>query len=155
MESSDAFPQYTIVESRSMPSPTKDVVALTPHDIYVLSTKQPDTLIAFRSEKTSDGKAKSLRLSSAIQPLLEEIPHGVAVYGAPQHYLDLQQFPYDPHDAEHPPIIVSAIAASHIPKWYRGTVLVPDTGPESVIRDGSGAILGVQRLYEVLEQDRK
>jgi len=146
--------KYTVVEASTMPAPTKNVVALTPHDIYVQSIKDSGTLIAFRTKKDGEGRPTSLRLSSSPQNLYEIIPHDVAVYGAPQHYLDLKQFGYGPYDAEHPPIIVAGIVAPHIPKWYMGTVLVPDTGPGSAIRDESGAILAVRRLYHVPRENR-
>ena len=43
-------------------------------------------------------------------------------------------------------LVLSALAASGRKLPYR--VLCPDTGPDSVIRDDSGKIIGVKRLME-------
>jgi hypothetical protein len=41
------------------------------------------------------------------------------------------------------------VVGPYIPAWYRGDVYVPDTGPESAVRDEGGRICGVKRLYRV------
>lgn len=42
--------------------------------------------------------------------------------------------------------IVSRIVRDAVPVTLRDDLLVPDTGPDSVVRDESGRIIGVRRL---------
>lgn len=139
-----------VIESTHEASPTGKVVNLTPHDVFV--QRDDGSQVVFRCQ----GKSKAVRLSTPDQTVVDMLPGDVPVYSEPHHYLDLTTFPYDPYDPEghHPPIIVAGIVAPHIPPWYKGTVLVPDTGPEAAIRNEKGMIVAVRRLYRVDLRDR-
>ena len=49
-------------------------------------------------------------------------------------------------DGRWPTIIVGIVGFEAIVRAYPGTALATDTGPESVVRDSAGQILGVRRL---------
>lgn len=49
----------------------------------------------------------------------------------------------------YPPIVVSVFGAEKVSKMYPGTVFATDTGPDSVVRDFQGNILGIRRLQYV------
>lgn len=147
------------IEAADMVWPTNAVRNLLPHDILVLCDDGGTVAAIFRAEK-----GEELRLSSLPQKPWGSLPSGkrdtkpyhlnVPIRTAPRHYLDLGKFPFSRDDATHPPIIVSALVAPHIPRWYSGMVMVPDTGPEGAIRDDDGLIVGVRSLYVVEAAER-
>lgn len=150
--------QHTVIEAADMGWPTNAVLNLTPHDVFVLCDND-STMAAFRAE--SGGP---LRLSSSPQKPWGSLPSGtkdanshkvsIPLCMAPRQYLDPKDFPFSRDDPAHLPIIVAGIVAPHIPRWYSGMVLVPDTGPQSAIRDDKGLITGVRRLYVVESVER-
>ena len=124
------------------------LVNLTPHAVHVLKCGGElgsDATVVYPPDPRG-----AVRLRSTPQTLAEVRPDDVHVYSMPDFDRErLDNFPYGPDDAAHPDILVAGLVAPYVPRWFRGQVLVPDTGPESVIRDSEGRIQAVRRLYEV------
>lgn len=125
-------------------------VNLTPHAVHVL--KCGGDLGSEATVVYPPDPRGPVRLRSTPQTLAEVRPDDVHVYSMPDFEREcLDNFPYGPDDAaRHPDILVAGLVAPYVPRWFRGQVLVPDTGPESAIRD-KGQIRAVRRLYEVPE----
>lgn len=68
-------------------------------------------------------------------------------------YEKINPFPDICHDAMHPGIIVSTIAADKIPDEYLGPVFIPDSGA-SAIRDEKGNITHIKSLSVVRKRKR-
>lgn len=140
---------------------------LTPHAVTVFlndetNDKTPETVV-YPIESTQ----QALRVRSRPQVQIAKLDNGVRVFtpatletnsqeGDPLDHSDpkgnrgceaFDNFPYTADQAcSHPDLIVSMIASERIPTWYRGKVYIPDTGPQAVVRDQNGKILGVKRL---------
>ena len=134
-------------------SAVQPLVNLTPHAIHALKCggdAGSEATVVYPAHPQGP-----VRLRSTPQTLVDVRYDDVHVYTMPDFERDrLDNFPYDADDASHPDILVAGLVAPYVPRWFRGRVLVPDTGPESVIRDDKGRIQGVKRLYEVPEVSR-
>lgn len=128
---------------------------LTPHAITVfVNNEEADptdqTAVVYPIESTQ----QALRVRSRPQIQIAKLDNGVPVFtppaletNSPNGSEALDNFPYTADEAcPHPDLIVSMIASDRIPAWYRGKVYIPDTGPQAVVRDQNGKILGVKRL---------
>lgn len=126
------------------------LVNLTPHAVHVL--KCGGELGSEATVVYPPDPRGAVRLRSTPQTLAAVRPDDVHVYSMPDFERErLDGFPYGPDDAAHPDILVAGLVAPYVPRWFRGQVLVPDTGPESAVRDKDGRIQAVRRLYEVPE----
>ena len=104
-------------------------INLTPHDVVVITNGEK--VIIPRSGKV-------IRLGEEI--VSSEIIEGVEV--VKKRYLPPSGF--QPEGKVH---IVSILALKPLQEMFPGEVFVaPDTGPESVIRDQNGRIIGVKRF---------
>lgn len=135
-------------------SAVQPLVNLTPHAIHALKCggeAGSEATVVYPAHPQGP-----VRLRSTPQTLVDVRYDDVHVYTMPDFERDrLDNFPYDADDdASHPDVLVAGLVAPYVPRWFRGRVLVPDTGPESVIRDDKGRIQGVKRLYEVPEISR-
>jgi hypothetical protein len=98
-----------------------------------------------------------IRLNSPTQECLGLIDK-VPVYTAPLYSDSIANFDYHnerfnaneviKQEDLHPNIIVAQVVAPYIPKWFRGGVYFPDTGPASAIRDDTGNIVAVRHLCQ-------
>ncbi len=121
----------------------------TPHNITVYVAGDKDTC-----PLTFAPSGKVAIVGTVDQEHVATLDNGVRVYSPPSFTGILDGFPSK--NAMHPDLIVSMVAGNHIPKWYRGNVYIPDTGPDSVVRDDDdGKILGVKRLCIVHEGARE
>jgi len=137
----------------TMESLFEKTVNCTPHPIEVIDDQTAKEGGKFRSW-TFPKSAHEARLIPEEQKHLEYISEqfdGVPIWTEPK-YVGLEGLP-DINKYPHPPIIVSMLVAdvlkrqeSYAPQW-NGPILVPDTGPQGVIRDpATGAIKGTKRL---------
>lgn len=123
---------------------------LTPHNIHVFVAGDKDTC-----PLTFPAQGKAVRVRSKAQDHVATLENGVKVYSPPAFEDVLDDFPFvNQEDDVHPDLIVSMVVGNHIPKWYRGNVYIPDTGPQSVVRDQTGKILGVKRFC-IVHKGRK
>ena len=139
-----------------MASTPQTILNLTPHDIRVyVNWSQPEeaggTIVTYPA-----AKGGAVRLQPKKQEHLGDFDNGVPVYSPLKFEGVLVGFPfYENKDYQHQPdIIVTVAVSTYIPSRYRGNVFTPDTGPDSVVRDGSGKIVGVKRLCFVPQRDR-
>lgn len=114
------------------------IINLTPHRVVVCSSDG-------RPVRTYEPSGSVVRLRTLATPAGEllGVPLVRLAHGAPEGLPgDLQ-----PGDV----LIVSTLAlgpvAEAVPSGV--TVVAPDTGPESVVRDADGRIVGVRRLQTV------
>jgi len=132
---------------------SSELINWTPHDVCVIDKRRfvmeagkkvpGETIITYKAQQDRG----VIRLIPYPQSLLGHLPNGICVYTPPA--LDdghLDGFPYVPENKHHPDLIVSMVVGNAIPSWYRGNVYIPDTGPDSAIRDEGGRITGVARL---------
>lgn len=121
------------------------LVNMTPHHLHI-QFKDPET--GQEIKKTLPATGHSIRARSKPQVLIATVGGGIPVYTPPAFQPGvLDGFPYSQDAGElHPALVVSMVVGDQIPKWYRGNVYIPDTGPESAVRDKDGKIAAVKRL---------
>ena len=125
-----------------MTEPTPAVINLTPHDVVVVN-RHGDLVHRF----PASGMELRLLESSPQTPLGLVPGTYVPLWSKPAR--DLTNIDALPQAVlMHNAIIVSAICGDAM-AMYPFPVYVPDTGPESVVRDDQGRIVGVRRLYRV------
>lgn len=103
-----------------------------------------------------DGEPVPLRIGPwAGGPLYYISPNGIPVV-EPQDFSAGQVTGLPPlpelneiHAGTEPGIVVSIVGAESVAREWPGWVFATDTGPESVVRDGAGRILGVKRLQRI------
>ena len=137
-------PQDTTTTTTTTASaPTSpSILNLTPHTLTVFLDDDQQTKVSYAAQ------GKSVRVRSRPQKHIMTLDNGIKVYTPPAFEQEtLDGFPYHQDEEEyHPDLAVSMIVGEHVPSGYRGNVYCPDTGPQSVVRDSSGRILGVKRL---------
>ena len=114
------------------------ITALTPHDIVIYDQAGEEVLHTFPASGTV---ARVVTRADERQGFLMDgfvLPIAILDYGAVEGLDD-----WNGDD----PIIVSAMVADALAKQGKTYgVYYPDTGPDSVVRDAEGNILGVRRL---------
>ncbi len=129
----------------------RQIINLTPHAIVVEAVRPR----AF--EDGSDGDCRVTIPSSGVVARVTEQPVSAATYrasievdgcqiqaiGAVEYGL-VEGLPAETVGG--PLYLVSALVASAVRGELRGDLLVPDTGPDSAIRDARGQIVAVRRL---------
>lgn len=117
------------------------VINLTPHDINLFDPSGSKRILTIPSQGVVRAKMETEPLGILYTDDGIALPIVNATYGPPEGPL--------PEFSDEVAIIVSHIAAqsilSHHPEWT-GHILVPDTGPGSVVRDENGRILGVRQF---------
>jgi hypothetical protein len=111
-----------------------NVVNLTPHEITIVDDN--GNIIA--RFPASGQIARVSTYTSEIDPILG-IPVVETKYGKIEGL---------PKSAKNTIYLVSAVVAQAL-EYPRRDVYVPDTGPESVVRDAEGKIIGVKRLMRI------
>lgn len=105
-----------------------NIINLTPHDIVVVVTDNGNVTFP----KT--GKVARVVSSSKFVKFINEIPVMQTTFG---NAIELP----DPQDDTY--YIVSSVVLDNI---NRNDLICPDTGPDSVVRDNNGNIIGVKRF---------
>lgn len=115
-----------------------DFVNLTPHDInYVDATGQTYTL---RS-------TTSTRAVSEPTHRLDPVHHAGLNCIAEPRFIGIENFPFsEERPDEWRNVIVAGLAAPHVPQWFTKGVYGPDTGPDAVVRDDAGRIIGTRQF---------
>jgi hypothetical protein len=131
---------------------SSSLINLTPHSITVFTGDDGGSNENGVIYPTEQDK-KVVRVRSRPQELVAILENGISVFTPQRFETDkdgqavLENFPYSPDiNQEHPDIIVPMLVGNHIPKWYRGKVYIPDTGPFGVVRDKDGKIIGTKHL---------
>lgn len=122
---------------------SSEICNMTPHAILIQDIKNPGEFVKIppcgivpRLESTAGSVPNKTLLGGRIQVV------------RPTEY-DYVNFIFELHVTKTTPIIVSRMVAEYLRKIkfeWPGGVYSPDTGPESVIRNDSGVIVGVKRL---------
>lgn len=111
---------------------------LTPHEIVVFESQDPNSRVKLRCPSVG-----SARLTSAVSTFVHNIagipilkpPSYQGVTGLPENIVGY--------------IIVSMVVAEYLVRdhtWHAG-ILVPATGPDHVVRDANGRIIGTTAFY--------
>lgn len=124
---------------------------LTPHELKIQG--EGNFMKYYPIHRLSNGSQFSLRVHMIPQTVVETLPNGVVVVSAPRVSSENSIEELVKLLGGAPPIIVSTMC-TQILTQYPGAVYVPDTGPESAIRDADGQILAVRRLYRFKSADR-
>jgi hypothetical protein len=123
------------------------IINLTPHTVKVITylDSNPTQISQEWTFEPSGTQARCIGSTQIKFSLLSD-RFGVPVY-SDCNFTEVTGLPANDTT---PAIIVSEIVARFIHEHngynYKGLVFYPDTGPESVIRDGTGQIIGVKRL---------
>lgn len=116
---------------------TPRVRNFTPHAVFVNGTAYPRDPSGYLAEAFTHD-----------QHLINTLEDGSPVFSAPSYQGLIQPLPLDV-DSSTDILLMSKIGAEGArSSLYPGVILVPDTGPESVLRDPSGSILGVKRFHQ-------
>lgn len=121
------------------PNALRDAANLTPHSVIVFGSDQKTVLFTVEPE---EGGALRLEQGETRAVFYLEVGDGVKVpcNSGPAVYAGLNREP--PNNS----VIVSEIVARHLVETgFAYPVFIPDTNPESVVRDG-GRILGVTAI---------
>lgn len=108
-----------------------DIINLTPHDINIISDNTIRTI-------TKSGKIARIDSRSVLLMHVDNIPVNKTVFG------DIIDLPDPKPDTIY---LVSAMVLDKVVN--RSDVFSPDTGPDSVVRNDSGNIIGVKFLRTV------
>ena len=124
-----------------------NAVNLTPHDVVLFDSIGKEELMTFKAS------GKTLRVDFSESKVSKAIIAGsvVEVAHAPRAPKSTNWDDLPDEIRRAPAIIVSAMTADVVwPTMDPVLVFVPDSGPESVVRDDGGKILGVKRflLYD-------
>jgi hypothetical protein len=112
------------------------ITNLTPHDIVVITES-----LKVIFPKTDE----CLRCTGEPQKRIGMLESGVDVYTVPTY--DSLNIPIDSSNPKYKKILVSAVIAEYLTKRnYAGQIYIPDSSPESAVRDSTGTIIGVKRL---------
>jgi hypothetical protein len=132
-------------QQQQQQQPHSTLVNMTPHHLHI-QFQDPDT--GQQVTKTLPTTGQSIRACSKPQTSIGTVSGGIPVYTPPAFQPGvLQGFPYTADkDQVHPDLVVSMVVGEQIPGWYRGNVYMPDTGPDSAVRDKQGKIVAVKRL---------
>ncbi len=121
------------------PNALRDAVNLTPHDIIVFAQDRKTVLFTVVPEQ---GEALRLEQEKERSVFYLEVGDGVKVpcNSGPAVHAGMNR------DPPNKPVIVSELVARHLVETgFAYSIFIPDTNPESVVRDG-GRILGVTRM---------
>ena len=127
------------------PNALRDAVNLTPHDIIVFAQDRKTVLFTVVPEQ---GEALRLLQEEKRTLFYLEVGQGVKVpcNVGPAAHSGMNMEP------PNKPVIVSDLVARHLLETgFEHAIFVPDTNPESVVRDG-GRILGVVNLTMYFRQ---
>ncbi len=123
------------------------VINLTPHEVRVARPLEDIPSIVYPVHPSR----YIARASSKKQTLLVGLEDGTEIYTAPQLGGLIDPLPDEVlagQDQIVQLLIMSEIGARAAKKsGYRGSIAVPDSGPDSAIRGETGQIVGVRRLY--------
>lgn len=117
------------------------IVNLTPHDVVVQLSDESS--VVYPVLMVAD-KPQIARVISNEQQLVEKLENGVEVFDRPL-YTRVEGLPTNSRQD----IIVSQLVAEYLHNnlmWMNARVYIPDTGPESAIRNENGVIVAVKRL---------
>ena len=125
--------------------PSKQLLNLTPHDIYVYPKGDASLLILYEKSGII------ARMLGSPQEYLGDLDDSCPIY-SPQTFDSIDPNEPPANVYSHTGIIVSMPVAEWLAKnrrgsrWGEGPVYSPDTGPEGSIRDERGRIIGTKRL---------
>ncbi len=132
----------------------------TPHVLRIFRSDTPSKIL---DSEVDDYLVLALESAGAVRvktipqlPLgsLETIHGGTVMVWTAQDFSDeLDWGPSGPPQydgsGQLPAIVVGLVGAAKVDKSYAGPVLMTDTGPESVVRDHVGNVMGVRRLQKL------
>ena len=111
-----------------------EVINLTPHEVKVYNKEGKKVIFSFPPE----GIPPRVKENTVPDISIGEIKVVRKSFQSPEGLPEGKPYTY---------YIVPSLVAQSVPQ--RRDLLVPDTGPESVIRDEKGKILGVRRFYRI------
>lgn len=111
------------------------IVNLTPHDINLFDDEGRELRVIFKSEGVA-------RLKTKAEPVTPVYAKGRKIPLIRQEVGEVEGLPSEPIDGVY--FIVSRLIFDALPE--RKDLIVPDTSPESVVRDSEGRIIGVRRF---------
>ena len=120
----------------------RDLVNLTPHVVRVYSADGA-ALLAEVPPSGAVFKAKAAEQ----RPVDGLLGGGALVVETRRLTGEVEGLPELPHGRPAPPLLVGATGAELAAAAWPGLVLVPDTGPASVVRGADGRVAGVRRLW--------
>lgn len=115
---------------------------LTPHEIVVFESQDPNSHVKLRCPSVGSVRLTPADVTTRVRQML-----GVPILDPPSYNgisgLPPREFPLSGI------IIVSTVVAEYLVKdnsWYAG-IMVPATGPDHVVRDTEGKIIGTTAFY--------
>lgn len=113
-----------------------EIFNYTPHNVVIYDSEGANIVYEFKSSGI-------IRGVSSKQTLIE-ILNDIIPIVTPQRMENLETPPNYNKDQN---IIISMLCVSQLlESGHRGNIYTPDSGPDSVVRDNKGSIIGVKRL---------
>ena len=152
MSSASAATTATATAARKQQTIT---VNLTPHDITVLAD-MPGSKTGLAARETYVPYGPVVRATGKKRKRIDTTEDGVPLV-APPDFDGVSDLPDEVNTEEYMLIMSTMAAEALLAKRpdFRAAVVVPDTGPESVVRDAKGQIKGVRRFIEMHNPKRQ